>query len=159
MFPLVTRTRSALLLHVHSLLERFITQQPWHQASSASSLLRRSRALSSVSLPLARSLSRARSSSAPISSTCLLDRALIHRCPCSLAPRITSGLADQPLSEVTAPAKVSKISYYQSAGFAVIGALLQLRWSYTGAFTIIARPASQADQILVARYRFHPRSA
>jgi hypothetical protein len=50
----------------------------------------------------------------------------------SLAPRITSGLADQPLSEVTAPAKVSKVAYYQTVGFAVVGALLQLRWSYTG---------------------------
>ena len=54
------------------------------------------------------------------------------RCVCSLAPTTVSGLADQPLSDATAPAKASKLIYYQNAGWYLMGALVQLRWSYTG---------------------------
>lgn len=56
----------------------------------------------------------------------------MHLCR-SLAPRTTSGLADQPLSDITAPAKASKLAYYQNIGWYLVGALVQLRWSYTGA--------------------------
>ncbi|KAK9900847.1 hypothetical protein P389DRAFT_187707 [Cystobasidium minutum MCA 4210] len=54
-----------------------------------------------------------------------------------LAPTTTSGLADQPLSDATAPAKASKLSYYQNAGWYLMGALVQLRWSYTGIHSVL----------------------
>lgn len=51
---------------------------------------------------------------------------------CSLAPSETAGLADQPLSDITAPAKEQKLAVYQNASWFLVGAILQLRWSYTG---------------------------
>merc|ERR1712225_147902 len=49
-----------------------------------------------------------------------------------LAPTTTRGVADQPLSAITAPAKAEKLAYYQNASWFVVAALVQLRFSYTG---------------------------
>jgi len=50
----------------------------------------------------------------------------------SFARSIVGGLADQPLSAVTAPAKENKLSFYQNTSWFLIGAVLQLTWSFRG---------------------------
>ncbi|CAD6567714.1 MAG: hypothetical protein CYPHOPRED_002018 [Cyphobasidiales sp. Tagirdzhanova-0007] len=58
-----------------------------------------------------------------------------------LAPSTTAGIADQPLSSITAPAKAEKLAVYQDASWFIVGALLQLRWSYTGLGSVLDKAA------------------
>lgn len=52
----------------------------------------------------------------------------------SLAKTTTSGIADQPLSAITKPAKAQRLAFYSNAGFFLASALVTLKFSYAGAF-------------------------